>query len=120
MVSDRSDLDFPKLASELELPSGREDDYRLGSANIGSEGRLTSARAKFSQSYQVKGNALLTAKRQSMAMRNSLSRAFISTSSTPPTLAYLELVAKLSESALLPQHIALIRKRCTVREVIVR
>ena len=46
MVSDRSDLDFPKLASELELPSGREDDYRLGSANIGSEGRLTSARAR--------------------------------------------------------------------------
>lgn len=120
MLGDRCDLDFPKLAVELELPSDREGDYPPDCANIGSEGRLMSVRAIVSQSYQVEGNALLTAKRQSMAMRNSLSRAFISISSTPPTLAYLELVAKLSESALLPQHIALIRKRCTVKEVIVR
>ena len=53
----------------------------------------------------------LTASRQSIAMRNSLSSAFISMSSTPPTLAYREFVAKLSESALDPQQMAAMRKR---------
>lgn len=62
----------------------------------------------------------LTASLQSIAMRNSLSSAFISTSSTPPTLAYREFVAKLSDSAFDPQQMAAMRKRWTVKLLMVR